>query len=241
MSACNHSEIFSLFVNVKREYYPEHQTNASLPAHTISFVPPLLLQNLLPVELNFKMVVTATNLILTDRISSLKTLPLCAASSLGPIEVELQTELSRIIRPFTIQNSEQIFDGLMQLRLQDPRQRHLILQYRFSQVKGGGLKVTISAPYWIINKTGLPLVIKQHAASKEAAGQFDEHEAARSMVPLLFSFADPNCPEQCQIRIGRRLHPSCEPAWCRHFVLQPGTTSRSLICTPRGSDGSGGQ
>lgn len=52
------------------------------------------------------------------------------------------------------------------------------------------LQVFISAPYWIINRSGLPLIFKQEGTNSESAGQFPEHEQARSVAPLLFSFAD---------------------------------------------------
>ena len=41
-----------------------------------------------------------------------------------------------------------------------------------------------------MNKSGLPLVFKQEGAKLEAAGQFEEHELARAVTPLLFSYAD---------------------------------------------------
>ena len=48
----------------------------------------------------------------------------------------------------------------------------------------------VSAPYWLINKSGLPLVFKQDGSKAIAAGQTEEHEVARSVAPLLFSFTD---------------------------------------------------
>jgi len=55
-------------------------------------------------------------------------------------------------------------------------------------------QLSISAPYWLINRTGLPLLFKQDGGSL-AAGQMPEHEIARSVVPLLFSFPDKNSSE----------------------------------------------
>lgn len=55
-------------------------------------------------------------------------------------------------------------------------------------------QVSIYAPYWIINNTGIPLVFKQDAVPHDMAGQFDEHEMARSLTPLLFSFSDRDAP-----------------------------------------------
>ena len=46
------------------------------------------------------------------------------------------------------------------------------------------------ASFWLVNDTGMPLIFKQEGCSAEMAGQFGEHEMARSLTPLLFSFDD---------------------------------------------------
>lgn len=51
-------------------------------------------------------------------------------------------------------------------------------------------QLTISAQFWLVNKSGLPLVFRQHGSKTTAAGQFEEHEQARSVTPLLFSFTE---------------------------------------------------
>ena len=84
------------------------------------------------------------------------------------------------------------------------------------------IRINITAPYWIINKTGLPLVFKQEGASTEFAGQFEEHEKARMVAPLLFSFNDEEIPGTLAVRIGTGLHPNGISQWCQHFHLQPG-------------------
>ena len=62
-------------------------------------------------------------------------------------------------------------------------------------------QVYISCQYWLINHTGLPLIFKQDGSSQEAAGQFEEHEVARSLQPLLFSYTEPELPEKYAICI----------------------------------------
>lgn len=52
------------------------------------------------------------------------------------------------------------------------------------------LQLSVYAPFWLVNKTGLPLVFRQDNARTDAAGQFEEHEQARCVMPLLFSYAD---------------------------------------------------
>jgi len=41
-----------------------------------------------------------------------------------------------------------------------------------------------------VNKSGLPLIFRQDHCQTIAAGQFEEHEIARCVAPLLFCFAD---------------------------------------------------
>jgi len=51
-------------------------------------------------------------------------------------------------------------------------------------------QLSVAASYWLVNKSGLPLIFKQHDCQTPAAGQFEEHEIARCVAPLLFCFAD---------------------------------------------------
>lgn len=42
--------------------------------------------------------------------------------------------------------------------------------------------------------SGLPLIFRQDNAKADAAGQFEEHELARSLSPLLFCYTDKEQP-----------------------------------------------
>jgi len=70
-------------------------------------------------------------------------------------------------------------------------------------VPGKGMELYISAPVWIINKTGLPLIYKQEGTSHTAAGQFEEHETARQVAPLMFSFSDQEGSPALVLRLGK--------------------------------------
>jgi vacuolar protein sorting-associated protein 13D len=52
------------------------------------------------------------------------------------------------------------------------------------------LQVSISCSFWLINRTGLPLLFKQEGLSTDAAGQQEEHEKASTTTPLLFSYSE---------------------------------------------------
>jgi vacuolar protein sorting-associated protein 13D len=108
------------------------------------------------------------------------------------------------------------------LRLSDSSGRILFIHATVIVEKGSALRINITAPYWIINKTGLPLVFKQEGANNEFAGQFEEHEKARMIAPLLFSFNDEEITGALSVRVGTDLHPNGIPQWCQYFYLQPG-------------------
>lgn len=98
----------------------------------------------------------------------------------------------------------------------------LCLQAAVVVEKGSAVQISITAPYWIINKTGLPLVFRQEGVGIEAAGQFEEHERARMVAPLLFSFSDEEASRTLSVRVGTEVHPYGIPQWSQHFHLQPG-------------------
>lgn len=71
-------------------------------------------------------------------------------------------------------------------------------------------QVSISATYWLVNRTGLPLVFRAEGGAGEAAGQFDEHEVARMVAPLLFAFAEADGGPTIAARLGRAVSPNPE-------------------------------
>ena len=71
--------------------------------------------------------------------------------------------------------------------------------------------MVVWAPYWIVNKTGLPLVFRQEGVPEETAGQFAEHEVARMVAPLLFSFSDHEASPTVVARVGSGVHPEGVP------------------------------
>lgn len=125
---------------------------------------------------------------------------------------------------------------MVRMRLYDANKRLLCLTIRIILRAQGALKILISAPYWLINKTGaysipphkqnththiytdthtvnrikisidlltvltvffpsgLPLIFRQDNGKTDAGGQFEEHELARSLSPLLFCYTDKEQP-----------------------------------------------
>ena len=118
------------------------------------------------------------------------------------------------------------------MRLSDSLGRILFIHATVIVEKGSAVRINITAPYWIINKTGLPLVFKQEGGNTDFAGQFEEHEKARMVAPLLFSFNDEEMSGMLAVRVGTGVHPNGVPQWCQHFHLQPGVQVQKsqLIC-----------
>ena len=73
------------------------------------------------------------------------------------------------------------------LKFLDSRSRSLYLLFRVSSKFGGTVRITAYAPYWLLNKTGLPLVFKEKkeentsTETEEAAGQAEEHESKKNV------------------------------------------------------------
>ena len=105
--------------------------------------------------------------------------------------------------------------------IRDDDNRPLQLTIALTIEKCPARKVTIMAQYWMINKSNLPLIFREENSESEAAGQFGEHETARCLLPLPFSFiqSDPS-DAQCQVRLGKApLLPSGRPSWSESFRL----------------------
>ncbi len=71
------------------------------------------------------------------------------------------------------------------------------------------IQVSILSAYWLINRTGLPLMFKQEGVSHEAPGQLEEHEKASTTTPLLFAYSEGEFVEKCVVEIScSGFHPS---------------------------------
>ncbi|CAK9827070.1 Intermembrane lipid transfer protein Vps13D [Anthophora retusa] len=210
----NHNNVFRMSVAVMRENYPP-DISQMLPANTITIMAPLTLTNLLPHELLFEIGTENSRI------------PPGGSADLHTVNVDEQLEIivqldgypgsGMVLLPPNINNS-----FTTRLRLTDYSGRILYLHAAVNIEKGSAIQINITAPYWIINKTGLPLVFRQEGVGMEAAGQFEEHEKARMIEPLLFSFSDEEASRTLSMRIGTSVHPQGIPQWSQHFHLQPG-------------------
>ncbi|KHN80922.1 Vacuolar protein sorting-associated protein 13D [Toxocara canis] len=179
--------------SVKREHYPECET---LPGHTIILMPPLTLLNLLPVDAEF--IVSG----MTYAVAAGQQLHITSVNIGNDIHFRVSTDrfvsigtvsITRTILSQKLAGSE---TQRLDIRMRDTAGRLLDMYGSVGVGRGGAISLSFWVPYWIVNKSGIPLIIKQEAAEDIAAGQFEEHERAKDRHPLMFSFADDNCPKQ---------------------------------------------
>ncbi|XP_046414322.1 vacuolar protein sorting-associated protein 13D isoform X1 [Neodiprion fabricii] len=218
----NQNHVFRMCVAIKRDNYPPDasQTAPTIPAHTILFLAPITLTNLLPHEIAY----TAGSE--SSRIPPGRNADLHISNNDGPLEINIQLEGYPGVGTLLLPQNSTSFTGRM--RLTDSSGRILFLNAAVVVEKGSALRINITAPYWIINKTGLPLVFRQEGVGVETAGQFEEHERARMVAPLLFSFSDDEASRTLVVRVGTGVHPYGSPQWCQQFHLQLGVQVHRL-------------
>ncbi|XP_077619904.1 intermembrane lipid transfer protein VPS13D isoform X1 [Crocuta crocuta] len=233
------SRFFRFCVAIKKENYPDYMPSNIFsdsakqifrqPGHTIYLLPTVVICNLLPCELDFYV----KGMPINGTLKPGKEVALHTADTSQNIELGVSLENFPLCKELLIPPGTQNY--MVRMRLYDTNRRQLNLTIRIVCRAEGSLKIFISAPYWLINKTGLPLIFRQDNAKTDTAGQFEEHELARSLSPLLFCYADKEQPNLCTMRIGRGIHPEGMPGWCQGFSLDGGSGVRALKVIQQGN------
>ncbi|CAK6974430.1 intermembrane lipid transfer protein VPS13D isoform X2 [Scomber scombrus] len=230
---------FRFCVVIRKENYPDQQPAKKVsgsakqiyrqPGHTIYLLPTMVLANLLPCEINFYIKGTS----IKGSLKPGKEAVLHAADTSQNMELGVLLENFAMCKELLIPPGTQNY--VVRMRLYDTNKRLLCLTIRIILRAQGALKILISAPYWLINKTGLPLIFRQDNGKTDAAGQFEEHELARSLSPLLFCYTDKEQPAMCTMRIGKGIHPDGVPGWCQGFSLDGGSGVRAVKVIQHGN------
>ncbi|CAN2388149.1 Vacuolar protein sorting 13 homolog D (S. cerevisiae) [Pristimantis euphronides] len=233
------SRYFRFCVALRKENYPDYMPSNIFsdsakqiyrqPGHTIFLLPTVVICNLLPCELNFYVKGSP----LKGTLKSGKEMALHTADTAQNFEFGIAVENFQHCKELLIPPGTQNY--MVRMRLYDSNKRQLNLTIRIMCRAEGSLKIFISAPYWLINKTGLPLIFRQDNAKTDAAGQFEEHELARSLSPLLFCYADKELPNLCTMRVGKGIHRDEIPGWCQAFSLDGGSGVRALKVIQQGN------
>ncbi|XP_060085097.1 intermembrane lipid transfer protein VPS13D-like [Ylistrum balloti] len=224
-------ETYRFCAAVKREHYPEQnftQEVPVLPGHVITLKPPVIIHSLLPIDLNYYLKDTdISGTVKPGKSAALHAADPSQAMELG-IYVENFSNCSELIVPPDTTYYK------VKLRLFDCKKRKLELFVRIVSRKGGCVNLYIMAAYWLVNKSGLPLIFRQESSKIDSAGQFEEHELARSVTPLLFSYHEKELSNLCTMRVGKSVHgPNAIPNWCHRFSLESGTGMRKLYVVPK--------
>ncbi|KAF7280409.1 hypothetical protein GWI33_006075 [Rhynchophorus ferrugineus] len=207
----------------KEKMLIERNTKIEQPYHRIVLHPTILLVNLLPVEMQY---------VLSGESNIVKPGSNAALTHIDfdrELNMEIRLENFKMTQHFSIPLT--VTETSYKVRLEDRFQRKLFLCLDIHLNRDAKLKISVSVPYWIVNKTGLPIVFKHTGSSSEAAGQFDEHEQARMVSPLLFSFPENDSNQVLSARVGKRVFWDGTPQWCGNIHLQKGTQYRKLHVT----------
>ncbi|XP_065594229.1 intermembrane lipid transfer protein VPS13D isoform X3 [Cyrtonyx montezumae] len=233
------SQFFRFCVAIKKENYPDYMPSSIFsdsakqifrqPGHTIYLLPTVVVCNLLPCELEFYV----KGMPISGTLKPGKEVALHTADTSQNIELGVLLENFPFCKELLIPPGTQNY--MVRMRLYDVNKRQLNLTIRIVCRAEGSLKILILAPYWLINKTGLPLIFRQDNTKTDAAGQFEEHELARSLSPLLFCYADKEQPNFCTMRVGKGTHPEGMPGWCQGFSLDGGSGVRALKVIQHGN------
>ena len=220
----NKNDIFRMCIAIKRDNYPPDITQ-TIPGHRITILAPITITNLLPHEFFYSAGSECA------RIQAGGTADLHCSNLDEQLEIKIQLDGYPGAGFLLLPQNSNSFTG--RIRLSDSAGRILFLQASVVVEKGSAVRINITSPYWIINKTGLPLVFRQEGVGVEFAGQFEEHEKARMMAPLLFSFSDEEASRTLSVRVGTGVHPNGIPQWSHHFHLQLGVQVHRLRVTLR--------
>uniref|UniRef100_A0A1I8IH62 UBA domain-containing protein n=1 Tax=Macrostomum lignano TaxID=282301 RepID=A0A1I8IH62_9PLAT len=177
---------YHLVTSVLRENFPADIVGQSvaLPGHSVFIEPPVCLVNLLPQDLSYHLPMLSVK----GRVASGQEDHLHLLDSKRDLLLQLHLENFRCPEPLRI--PWQARRQTLCLTMHDWNDKQLDLMVKLESRAQGPIRITVSACYWLINRTGLPLIIKQtYDDGGPLAGQGDEHEAARCVAPLLFSLS----------------------------------------------------
>ncbi|CAB3983690.1 Hypothetical predicted protein, partial [Paramuricea clavata] len=212
-------------VSVQRDGFPAENIaeqpgnyDVTQPAHTLTILPPIVLVNLLPVELSYRIRKHS----LSGNIKPGRVSPVYKVNRASSLNFTFSTENFPQSETLHIPElSKGAESCIRHVEMKDTKNRFLRLNAKIELRPGLSLKISIFASFWLVNDTGIPLIFKQEGTSLEMAGQFGEHEMARSLTPLLFSFDDRDGSFRCQMRIGKGQHKDVgKPVWCTPFSLE---------------------
>ncbi|KTW25717.1 hypothetical protein T552_03329 [Pneumocystis carinii B80] len=179
------------------------------PYMTIKISPPIIIQNLLPYDLNYKIFDKNTkstwqNFLKKKESSYIHTADLSHILLMG---IHIQNTVYKPSSFFVINtpNPDKIRrETKIIVEDKDNLKLHLCLYYYEIPDSGKVFRVTIYCPYLILNKTGLDIQIKSKLflqQAKIAAGQFSIGPPQKA-VPYMFSYGNHDRKNRALIKVG---------------------------------------
>ena len=145
------------------------------PGHTITFLSPIIIENLLPCHLRYQLKSNGN-----EESGCFDVVP--GKQSCLSADISNQTILAFSLEIFPGHADLNISPGVdfeKRLKFLDNQSRNLYLSFKVEFKLGGAIHICVYSRYWLVNKTGLPLIFKEESGpseTQEAAGQEDEHE-----------------------------------------------------------------
>lgn len=159
---------------------PDGEWIVPQPAHTITLMSPLVVVNLLPYELLWEIKAIETGIIKPGKSTSIHTVDVTSGFNIT-FRTENFIHASELVigpTPANYTTRLRLYDSANRLLLLQVSSRiticlqhvtYFVLQAKLSSKTAGAVKLSISAPYWLVNKAGIPLIFRQEGASNEAA------------------------------------------------------------------------
>ena len=220
---------------------------------TVSLYPPLLIENLLPCRLSFRIINKKTG-----TTNAQGTLHRGEEASVHFMEMNERFALSLQLVGFQWSPIVDInvSSPVDQIEILDDQNRALILRLENTMTKTGMRRVLVYCKYWFINKTGLRLLYKQMYLGKVAAGQSDWEDVEYNLdsnyhkwysdhaaeggsggdrskkKPFLFDFVS-----TMDVRESRLSVKIADSTWCKGFLLSGEGTSGVIEISDRYEEG----
>ncbi|CAF1027739.1 unnamed protein product [Adineta ricciae] len=200
-----------------------------LSVYELSIHPPLTICNLLPCSLTVTIPICHQKI----QLDAYKSHREHTLNLLKNIDLFFTTNLYQMNKPFqlpSIHDLHQRKHAHQRISFYDRNQRELFVDVNIVCMIEFRVKLFISVPYILINRSGIPLIFKDSNSKMETAGQTAEDELTLNREPLLFSFDNSNRTDTCVMRVGTCLQRQQDgrSQWSTKFSLQSGSTHRQL-------------
>ncbi|CAH8574319.1 unnamed protein product [Schistosoma haematobium] len=226
----NNNNKFHICVTVVRDQFPldpqwnklysnqwytnyKHLLPITLPGHHITIGPVLRITNLLSCDMIFFIFDTDINGTLGSKEEA-------CVHNLFPVNtIKFGIHLDGFPKCDPLSIPSNTYNQKVLIRLYDTLGRPLELQVHVCSRAFGARHLTVSPVICLLNKSGIPLIFAHSSSSLSsnqlnlssqtsilAAGQFEEHEQACALMPLLFSFANKSEGYLLRVRIGKGYH-----------------------------------